>query len=139
MIRLVPRVCVLLLALALVFPAAAAAHAGDGPYTPFPEDPTARALDFVSKLNKARLGGDSSRATPSLTLAQLTKGVDLAPAPARAGGKKEVAAREVPFRQAGVATSSAPPSPATWPFAALAGVLGAAAVAVAWGQRRRPG
>src|SRR2546421_12576234 len=96
LIRLVPAVGSLLSALALAFPAGAAAHAGDGPYTPFPEDPTARALDFVSKLNKQRFGGGRSQAAPSLTPQQLVAGVDLAPARSRAGPGKDVAARDVP-------------------------------------------
>jgi hypothetical protein len=117
---------------ALAAPAGATAAAGDGPYTPFPEDPTARALDFVSKLNRDRGAGG---AQASLTPEQLIEGVSLAPEPKGAGSKRDVEQRDVPFEQAGVATSSDPPSPATWPFAVLAAALAAGALAAAWMQR----
>lgn len=121
----------------------ALAAPGDGPYTPFPEDPAARALDFLQRLNSA--GPDASA---NLTPKQLERGVVVRPPaaaetgarPRRGAGVAEAAV--TPFRQAGVARASDPPSPAGWPFAVLAGVLASAAVALAlrgraWSARQR--
>jgi hypothetical protein len=126
---------VLCLITVLAIPAGATAAAGDGPYTPFPEDPTGRALDFVFKLNRDRGGGGRQGTRVSLTTERLIEGVSLVPQPKGAGSKKDAQQRDLPFEQAGVASSSDPPSPAMWPFVALAAALGVGALVAALMQR----
>lgn len=138
-------------------PAAQAAK-GDGPYTPFPEDPGHRAADFVNKLNHARSGGGSAatgrQGTGALTPAQLATGVTIKPrvagrgrhagasGPGRhAGGAdgrvQAGAAAGTPFDRAGFAEASDPPSPSALPFILIGAALAAAGAALAARGRRQ--
>jgi hypothetical protein len=130
---------------------------GDGPYTPFPDDPSSqRAKSYVDQLNQKLPGARSDR---TVTPSQLTKGVTLrsgrpARAPAaegktgehtgtgardakRASSSPRALDRATPFARAGFAEASAPPDPSPAPYLALGCALALAALGVGAYRRRR--
>lgn len=138
------------LVVALAAPAGALAAKGDGPYTPFPDEPRDRALNYLDKLNQRHRGAASKAGARPVTPAALARGVrvpqgDLdarVPRSVRAdperGTSRPDADSASPFARAGVDEASPPPDPKVAPFLALGAGLALAALAVGVYRRRRP-
>lgn len=134
-------------------PAGALAARGDGPYTPFPDGPDSRALDYVNKLN-ARAAGPGGIGAVTVTPQQLAEGVmtpageDASGGSGGAGGRggrgsakrsddDGVGSAASPFKRAGFSPASPPPDPRVVPFLALGSLLGVAGVGVGVYRVRR--